>query len=647
MRSHALKRAVLGRPIATAQEVHHRLSKALALSVFSSDAISSTAYATEEILIVLLIAGTASLKWAFPLSIAVAGLLAIVAISYQQTVHAYPSGGGSYIVSTANLGRKPGMLAASSLMIDYVMTVAVSVAAGVAAVDSAFPSLLKYRVLISVAIVVLMGLANLRGLKESGRLFALPTYAFIILCGGLIVVGLVRWSLGDLHPVVSAPQMATQGGLTLYLLLRAFSGGCSAMTGTEAISNGVPAFKPPEARNAGITLGVMAAILGGFLLGVTFLAQQLHLAPKADGSETILSMVGRSVYGNGAVLYFALQFATMAILFMGANTSFADFPRLSSILARDGLMPRQFMNRGDKLAFSNGIIGLAALSMLVIVVFAGDVTRMIPLYAVGVFCSFTLSQSGMVVHWFKVKGRRWRGKAAMNGFGALLTGVVLLVVLSTKFLKGAYIVLVAAAVLMLLFAYLDRHYKRVARALEPPDDEALRVLVAEAAESRRTMVVLFVSQVNELTARSLAIGSSLRADSFEAVTVSSDQAGLARLRADWQALGVDVPLRVLPADSGRFVAAAVRYVRSLGPGPHRSVVVVIPELVVEHRWENLLHNPMALRLKAALLRIPWVMAMNVPVPLRSVAQPSVREAEKADVHEDEAPPVHPLPHLHL
>ena len=624
MRSFAVKRVVIGAPIATAREVHHRLSKKIALSVFSSDAISSTAYATEEILLVLMIAGTASLKWAFPISLAVAGLLAIVALSYQQTVHAYPSGGGSYIVSTANLGRKAGMLAASSLMIDYVMTVAVSVAAGVAAVVSAFPSLLPYRVEVSAAIVVLMALANLRGLRESGRIFALPTYSFVVLCGGLVVVGTIRWLMGDLHPVVSGPQVAVQSGLTLYLVLRAFSGGCSAMTGTEAISNGVPAFKPPESRNAGISLGIMAVILGVFLIGVTHLAQALQLVPKADGTETILSMVGRAVYGNGAFLYFALQIATMAILFMGANTSFADFPRLSSILARDGLMPRQFMNRGDRLAFSNGIIGLAALAVLVIIVFQGQVTRMIPLYAVGVFCSFTLSQSGMVVHWFRVKGRRWRGKAVMNGFGALLTGVVLLVVLSTKFLQGAYVVLVAAFVLILLFAYLDRHYKRVAKALEPPDEESLRKLITAAEEPIRTTVVLFVSQVNELTARALAIGASLAADRFEAVTVPGSDLALKRLRQNWAGLGVGIPLVVLPADSGRFVGTATRYVRSLRPAPRHTVVVIIPELVVEHGWQNLLHNQTALRLKAALLRIPWVVAMNVPVTMGAQGSAATR-----------------------
>jgi amino acid transporter len=608
-----IKRAVIGPPLATAQEAHRRLSKKIALPVFSSDAISSTAYATEEILLVLMIAGTASLRWAFPISIAVAGLLAIVAISYQQTVRAYPSGGGAYIVSRANLGRKPAMLAASSLMIDYVMTVAASVAAGVAAVISAFPALLRYRVEVSIAIVVLMALANLRGLRESGRIFALPTYSFIVLCGGLVVVGTIRWLMGDLHPVASTPQLAVQGGLTIYLVLRAFSGGCSAMTGTEAISNGVPAFKPPESRNAGISLGIMAIILGAFLIGVTHLAQVLQLVPKPDGSETILSMVGRAVYGNGAFLYFAFQIATMAILFMGANTSFADFPRLSSILARDGLMPRQFMNLGDRLAFSNGIIGLALLAVLVLLVFTAQVSRMIPLYAVGVFCSFTLSQAGMVVHWFKVKGRSWRKKAAMNGFGAMLTGVVLVVVMLTKFRQGAYMVLAAALVLMLLFSYLDRHYKRVARALEPQDDESLRRLIRSVDEPIRTTVVLFVSRVNELTARALALGASLAADRFEAVTVTSNELLVRHLREDWKGLGVEVPLVVLPDDSGRFVDSAARYIRSLRPASDHSVVVIVPELVVKHRWENMLRNQTALRLKAAVRRLPWVVTIDAAI----------------------------------
>jgi amino acid transporter len=608
-----VKRVFIGRPLATAQEVNHRLSKKIALSVFSSDAISSTAYATEEILIVLMIAGTASLRWAFPISLAVAGLLAIVALSYQQTVRAYPSGGGSYIVSTANLGRAPGMVAASSLMIDYVMTVAVSVAAGVAAVVSAFPALLHYRVEVSLAVVALMALANLRGLRDSGRIFAVPTYAFVLLCGGLVVAGTARWLMGDLHPVISSTQVTAQSGLTLYLVLRAFSGGCSAMTGTEAISNGVPAFKPPESRNAAISLGIMAAILGVFLLGVTHLAQVLQLAPKADGSETILSMVARGIFGSGTFWYFALQIATMAILFMGANTSFADFPRLSSILARDRLMPRQFMNLGDRLAFSNGIIGLGLLSMLIVLVFKAQVNSMIPLYAVGVFCSFTLSQAGMVVHWFKEKGRNWRKKAAMNGLGALLTGVVLLVVFVTKFLQGAWIVLVAALVLMLFFSYLRRHYMKISRALTPKDEESLTRLIRSIEEPIRTTAVLFVSQVDELTARALALGSSLATDRFDAVAVTSDERLRRRLSEEWKGLGVEVPLVELPIGSGRSVDLAIGYVRSLHPTRGHSVVVVVPRLLVEHRWENLLRNRDALRLKTAVRRLPWVMTMDATV----------------------------------
>jgi amino acid transporter len=374
-----IKRVLLGRPIATAEEMQERLPKKLALPVFSADAISSTAYATEEILLALVLAGAVALHYSIYVSLAVAALLAIVALSYQQTVHAYPSGGGSYIVSRENLGLAPGLVAASSLMVDYVMTVAVSTASGVAALTSAFPSLYSYRVIICVGVVVLVAVANLRGMRESGTIFAFPTYAFVLLCGGLVVVGMVRWFMGDLPPQLQhAPAEATQS-LTIFLILKAFSGGCSAMTGTEAISNAVPAFKPPESRNAGITLGIMASVLGFLLIGVTALSQIIHVAPVLDGSDTVLSQVGRAVYGNGTAFYFALQIATMAILFLGANTSYAGFPRLSSVLARDGLMPRQFMNRGDRLVFSNGIIGLTVAAVAVVVIFGAQTHRMIPL----------------------------------------------------------------------------------------------------------------------------------------------------------------------------------------------------------------------------------------------------------------------------
>jgi amino acid transporter len=608
-----IKRVVVGRPISSAEEHRTRLSKLIALPVFSSDAISSTAYATEEILIVLVLAGTGLLHVSLWISLAVAGLLAIVALSYQQTIRAYPSGGGSYIVSTENLGRMPGMVAAASLMIDYVMTVAVSVASGVAALSSAFPSLYGHRLLISLGVVALVAMANLRGLKESGRVFAAPTYAFILLCGGLVVVGIVRWLAGGLQPLPVEHLVAQREYTTIalvFLVLRAFSGGCSAMTGTEAISNGVPAFKQPESRNAAMTLGIMAAILGTFLVGVTLLAQVLHVTPKE--TETVLSQVARAVYGNGGFFYYALQVATMGILFLGANTSFADFPRLSSILARDGLMPRQFMNRGDRMAFSNGIVGLALLSMVILAIFGAKTHAMIPLYAVGVFVSFTLSQSGMVVHWFRLKEKGWHRRAAMNAVGAVLTGVVSIVVLATKFLQGAWIVLVAGVFLILVFSYIKRHYGKVARFLEPHDPARLERLGRVAVSRPKTTVVLFVAQVNELTARSLALGQGLSPDDFHAVTVASEPQHVLDLQRTWVELEIDVPLKVVDSPYREFIRPAVEYVRSLKPSRRHTVTVIIPEFVVEHWWDNFLHNQNALRLKAALLGVPWVVVISIP-----------------------------------
>jgi amino acid transporter len=606
------KRVVLGKPLATAEEMQERLSKKLALPVFSSDAISSTAYATEEILLALAAAGAAALTNSLYVCLGVAFLLAIVALSYQQTVHAYPSGGGSYIVARENLGLASGLVAAASLMVDYVMTVAVSTASGVAAITSAFPELFKYRVIICVAVIVVVALANLRGMRESGKIFALPTYLFVLLCGGLVIVGLVRWAIGDLPAVVKTANVEATQGLTLFLILKAFSGGCSAMTGTEAISNAVPAFKPPESRNAGTTLGIMASILGFLLVGVTALARIIHVAPYADGSDTVLSQIARAVYGNGGFLYYALQIATMAVLFLGANTSFAGFPRLSSVLARDGLMPRQFMNRGDRLVFSNGIIGLTIAAVLVVIIFQGKTHAMIPLYAVGVFASFTLSQGGMVVHWFKLRTKGWQRRAAMNGLGAILTGVVAAVITITKFVHGAYIVVIAIAALIAAFYTVRRHYDRVAHFLQPQSPEHLERLGEMALSRQRTTVVLFVSQVNELTARSLALGRGLSPDDFHAATIASDPDHVLSLQRTWAEMGINVPLLVVDSPYRELVRPALDYVRSLRPSPSHSVTVIIPEFVVEHRWENFLHNRNAHRLKAALLGVPWVVVISIP-----------------------------------
>jgi amino acid transporter len=612
----ALKRAVVGRPLATAQEGEQRLSKKIALPIFSSDAISSTAYATEEILLALVTAGAVALTYSLPIAIAVSALLFIVATSYRQTIHAYPSGGGSYVVSRENLGLAPGMVAAASLLVDYVMTVAVSTASGVAAITSAFPSLLDYKVYLCVGLILLVAVANLRGVRESGRAFAIPTYAFVVLCGGMIIVGMVRWAMGDLSPVAQTASVEATQGLTLFLILRAFSAGCSAMTGTEAISNAVPAFKPPEAKNAGATLMIMAGTLAFLLLGVTALTQILDIVPSATGHDTVISQVARAVYGDGGFFYFAFQIATMAILILGANTSYAGFPRLTSVLARDGLMPRQFANQGDRLVYSNGVIGLTVIAIIVVVIFGAQTHRMIPLYAVGVFLSFTLSQAGMVVHWFRLKDEGWRRRATMNGVGAALTGIVAVVIVLTKFVHGAYLVVAAVPILVAIFYAINRHYRMVARVLAPQSPAAMERIEELAASSPRTTAVLFVASVNALTARSVSLARALSPDDIHAVTVGGDPTRVSQLRETWKRIAPDLELEMVESPYREFVKPALDYVRSLEPGPAHTVVVVIPEFVVEHWWENLLHNQSALRLKGALFLVPWVVVISIPLHLR-------------------------------
>lgn len=611
---HELKRRIVGQPLPTTAEIHHRLSKKLALPVFSADAISSTAYATEEILLALVTAGAVGLRYSFGVSVAVVVLLWMVAVSYQQTVRAYPNGGGSYIVGRENLGLVPGLVAAASLLVDYVMTVAVSVASGVAALTSAFPGLLEWRVLIAVLLVVLIAVANLRGVRESGMIFAVPTYSFVVLCGGLVLVGIIRWATGSLPVSAVAGSLQATGDLTFFLLLRAFAGGCSAMTGTEAISNGVPAFQPPESRNAGMTLGIMAAILGTLLLGATFLGQAMRVVPLQG--DTVLSQIGRAVYGSNGVVYFALQASTMAILVVGANTSFADFPRLSSVLARDGLMPRQFTNRGDRLVFSNGIVGLAVLAILVIAVFSAETHRMIPLYAVGVFTSFTISQAGMARHWWRLRGPGWQHRMAINGFGAFLTGVVAIVVVSVKFLHGAFVVVTVVPLLVVLFYAVHRHYRKVGEVmaaqcgpLAMPRNKHL------ARRETHSVMVIFVAQVNELACRSLSLARAISGSELHAVTVAVDAQRVPRLQAEWDMLESGVPLEVVASPYRDLVGPATEYVASLKPSPDRPVLVVIPELVVPHWWQMALHNQDAIRLRAALRGLRWVSVVSVPYRL--------------------------------
>jgi len=477
-----LKRWIVGRPMPLAQARHERLSKTVALAVFSSDALSSVAYATEEILLVLVLAGAAAAHLSVPLALAITGLLLIVVVSYQQTIHAYPSGGGSYIVARANLGPTPGLIAAAALLIDYVLTVSVSVAAGVAALTSAFPSLHEHRIAFGVSFIALIAFANLRGVRESGRVFAVPTYLFVGTFAFMVGTGLWRWMQGDLVPL--PPRvMAETVPLTGFLVLRAFSSGCTALTGVEAISNGVPAFKPSESRNAAITMGWMAGILGVLFLGITVLAWALGVTPSEE--ETVVSQVARALFGRD-VFYYLVQGVTMLILVLAANTSFADFPRLASLLSRDRYAPRQLTTQGDRLVFSNGIVMLGGLAALLIVLFRGETHALIPLYAVGVFISFTLSQTGMVRHWLVERGPGWRWRLAINGVGAAVTSVVTVVIAATKFSHGAWIVVLLIPVMVTAFRVVNRHYEALAAELslehladEPPVTNTVLVLVGD------------------------------------------------------------------------------------------------------------------------------------------------------------------------
>ena len=463
-----VRHLLFGSPLSTAEEAHERLTKVKALAVFSGDALSSVVYAPEEILLLLIVAGSAALGLSLPIALTIIVLLVIVATSYYQTIHGYPSGGGAYIVAYDNLGVWPGLIAAAALLTDYVLTAAVSVTSGVAAVTSVFPGLLPHRVTLSLLAIVFITWANLRGVRESGTLFAIPTYSFVFIFLTLIVVGLARLITGTLSPVPAQAMSAMKDGtqaLTLFLILRAFASGCTALTGVEAISNGIPAFQKPEAENAGKTLIAMAALLATMFLGITFLARSLSVIPIEH--ETVVSQIGRQVFGHGP-LYLALQAITMLFLMLAAQTAFADFPRLSAILARDRYLPRQLTNLGDRLVFANGIIALAFLASGLVILFGGETHRLIPLFAVGAFLTFTLSQAGMVRHWHKESGRGWQWKAAVNGLGAVATGIALLVIAVSKFIQGAWIIILLIPAFVWMFRTIKRHYATVADQLSLP-----------------------------------------------------------------------------------------------------------------------------------------------------------------------------------
>ena len=602
-----LKRWVVGPPMPLAQARHERLGKRIALAVFSSDAMSSVAYATEEILLILVLAGAAAAHLAIPIALAIAGLLVIVGISYQQTIHTYPSGGGSYIVARSNLGTVAGLVAAAALLVDYVLTVAVSVAAGVAAITSAFPGLRSHKVLLGVICVAAIALANIRGVRESGRVFAVPTYFFIVSFGVLVGVGLFRLATGSLERL-PAPEVPAAEALTAFLVLRAFSSGCTAMTGTEAISNGIPAFRPPESRNAAITLGWMVGILGTLFIGITVLAWAIGVLPTE--SETVVSQIARSLFGTGG-LYYMIQVATALILVLAANTSFADFPRLSSLLARDRFVPRQFATLGERLVFSNGIIVLGGFAALLIVAFGGDTHALIPLYAVGVFISFTLSQSGMVMHWWRQRSAGWRRRLVVNGVGALATGIVTVVIGVTKFTHGAWIVVLVIPILVVTFVMMNRHYDAVAAEL------SLEGYEGPPPEFRHTVLVL-VGDVHRGVVRAVQYARTLAPNAaVRGVFVETDPARTRRLEEKWAHWGMGVPLVVLTSPYRSLLRPLIDYIDQIqARGDDQMVTIVLPEFLPRRWWQHILHNQTALLVKGALLFRKNIVVADVPYLLK-------------------------------
>lgn len=661
-----LKRLIVGKALRSEQAVHERLTKKVALAVFSSDALSSTAYATEEILLVLATAvafGQAgAFSYVIPVSIAIAALLAIVTISYRQTIHAYPTGGGAYIVAKENLGTVPGLTAAAALLVDYVLTVSVSISAGVAAITSAaqgtsFAWISEHRVAICLGFIILIAIANLRGVRESGALFAAPTYVFVVSFLFMIGYGLIYYlTHGGVVPAPSGEDIKLAEGyapqaLTVFLLLGAFSNGCSALTGVEAISNGVQAFKKPESRNASQTLLAMALLLGVMFIGTSVLAYLFGVHPHED--ETVISQFARHIFTGGmGWFYFVVQAATAAILVLAANTAFADFPRLSSLLARDRFIPRQFANRGDKLVFSNGIVILALVSALLVVAFGGDTSRLIPLYAVGVFLSFTLSQAGMVRHWIKVRRfehydesihesqvesehaipdvhlaleqsgtyrfvtddvterTHWKKSLVINLVGAVATAVVLTVFVITKFAHGAWLVVVMIPALVLLFLAIHRHYVSVARQLSM---EA----ISDTIEPIIHTVIVPISGIHRGVMSALKYAKSIAPNNVTAVYVDFDEEATARLKERWNKLSLGIKLVVLPSPYRELTRPLLRYIYKVERQRDDDVVtVVLPEFVPKRWWEHLLHNQSSLLLKGALLFKEGIIVTNVPYHLK-------------------------------
>jgi amino acid transporter len=602
-----VKRLIVGAPIPSRLAHHERFSRITGLAVLSSDALSSVAYATEEILRVLTIGGLAALSLVTPIGAVIATVMVIVVFSYRQTIHAYPSGGGAYIVAKDNLGRTPSLVAAASLLIDYVLTVSVSIAAGVAAITSALPQWHDHAVALCLVFVLFLMLGNLRGIRESAQLFAGPTYFFIVSILLMLAVGAWRYVSGGIQPVAAAEQVLPPGTtlLPVFVLLTAFSNGCTALTGVEAVSNGVPAFRPPESRNAAATLVAMAVLAITMFIGITLLAHAFGIVPS--DTETVVSQIARATFGGRGWPYYAVQAATMAILVLAANTAYADFPRLASIMARDRFLPRQFMNQGDRLAFSNGILILSGLASVLLVVFAGDTHALIPLYMIGVFVSFTLSQAGMVIHWRRLRERGWKSSAVINGFGAIVTGIVLAIVAMTKAAEGAWIIIVMIPVLVTIFEVTRRHYDRVASEL------TLRDWHPEPLG--RHVVIVPIGGLQRAVVKALRYARTLSAD-VRAVFVELDPAATEALRRQWREWGQGVELVVLESPYRSLMEPLLDYIEDLQETePSAYVTVILPEFVPHRLWQHLLHNQHALLIKGALLFRPNVVVTSVPFHL--------------------------------
>jgi amino acid transporter len=621
----SLSHWLIGRPLSTADAPHQTIGKAIGLAVFASDALSSTAYATQEILVILAAAGTLAFGYVFPISMAIVALLAIVALSYEQTIHAYPDGGGAYIVARDNLGELPALIAAASLLTDYILTVSVSISSGVAQITSAYPLLYTYRVPIGVAAVLFIMLVNLRGVKESGAAFALPTYFFVTMMFLTVGIGLGRYLLGTLGSVSNPPSFEAVEPLvaiTPFLILHAFSSGTAALTGVEAISNGITAFKEPRSRNAGATLIWMALILGSLFLSISFLAGHIHAVPSED--ETVISQLARTIFSGQGLLYLMIITATTVILIMAANTAFADFPRLSALTARDGFLPRQLTYRGSRLVYSYGIVTLSLIASGLIIIFQASVTRLIPLYAIGVFLSFTLSQFGMARRWWKIGHLKaneeivergstlryegnWQSKMFINGFGSLCTAVVMMVFSITKFRDGAWVVLILIPILVAIFFGIHRHYRGLANRL------SLENYGGPPPRTSRHRVIMPLSGVHQGTLAALRY-ARLLSDDITAVHVSIDPEEAKKVKQKWETWGDGVRLVILDSPYRLFVEPLLAYIEEIiaTRQPNETITIVVPQFVSSKRWHDALHMRTAELLRGELLSKPGVVITDVP-----------------------------------